>query len=304
MVLRLPVPDLVSLDLLRSVDELGSITKAAQAHRLSQPAASMRLRDLERTLGVRLLERRGGGSRLSGDGKVILGWAEKILDQVGALQEAVYSLRHDVDHRLSIGASLTVAEYLMPDWLVKIRSVAPTTSISLRMGNSAQICDAVRANDVELGFLEGARNPDDLEARYVRNDLLRVVVSRSHNWAKRRANITVEELCSTPILVRESGSGTKEVLDQALGALGQTASVFAELSSTTAIKSAIRSGLAPAVMSELVVSEELRSGDLVAIDVDGLDLTRTIRVVFRGDRVRSRAAKTFLTKVLGVDVDS
>jgi DNA-binding transcriptional LysR family regulator len=264
----------------------------------------MRLRDLERALGVRLIERKGSGSGITSNGEIILEIAVKVIEQVEALQDAASSLRLEFDRRLVVGASLTVAEYLMPTWMAELRRAAPTLTVSLRMGNSTQISDAVRLGELELGFLEGTKIPRDLEAQRVGTDVLRVAVDRSHPWTRRRAALSIDELCSTPILVRERGSGTREVLDEALSEHGRTVTILAEIASTTAIKAAVKGGLAPAVVSVLTVRDELQKGELVAVDVDGLDLTRAISVVTRGDRPRSRAAAIFLDLVFQSELAS
>ncbi|MGC8481420.1 MAG: LysR family transcriptional regulator [Acidimicrobiales bacterium] len=297
MILTHPIPDLISLDLLRSVAEMGSITRAAEVHRISQPAASMRIRDLERVLGVKLVQRRGSGTVLTTQGEVVVEWAGKIIDEVRSLQAAAQALRSDHHAHLELGASLTVAEYLIPNWLATFRHHSPATGVALQMGNSTQVAEMVRAGRVELGFLEGPRAPSDLETQTIRKDRLVVVVSSGHPWSKRASKVSVDEFVKTPLLLREQGSGTREVLEEAVAALGRQVIPFAEIASTTAIKAAIRSGLAPAVMSSLAVADEIDSGALTVVTVQGLELTRSIRAAYRADRALSQPALVFLALV-------
>jgi DNA-binding transcriptional LysR family regulator len=137
MPLAEPVPDLLSLDLLRSVNGLGSIRRASQAHGMSQPAASMRLRTLEKTLGLELLDRTSGRAQLSPTGRAVVQWSEAVFSAMSALLLGTAALR--TEGRLA--ASMTVAEYLVPMWLEKLRIANPSLRVSLEMGNSAQVAE-------------------------------------------------------------------------------------------------------------------------------------------------------------------
>ncbi len=290
--LRQPLPDLASLDLLVSVAALGSISAGAGAHGLTQPAASMRLRSLERVLGVQLLERARTGSRLTPAGEAVVEWAGAVLEEVRGLLAGVAALRSGTSS-LEIAASLTVAEYLLPHWLEQLAARAPA-SVSLQMGNTARVAEMVEHGDTELGFIEGPRPPGRLRTRDLVRDQLAVVVGVRHPWARRRRPVTAAELASTPLLLRERGSGTRDVLATALAGEGRPPTAHMELGSTTAIKAAAVTGAAPAVLPLVAVIAELRAGQLVAVDHAGVDLVRTIRAIWRTDHTLSPAAQRLL----------
>jgi molybdate transport repressor ModE-like protein len=216
MPLALPVPDLVSLDLLQSVAELGSIRQAAQAHGISQPAASMRLRSLERALGLELLDRSSGRARLTPSGLAVVEWSDRILEGVRSLVTGTAALRNEGRTQLRIGASMTVAEYLVPRWIDRLRKAEPGLGVSLQMGNSVQVADMVQQRYVDLGFVEGRSADPDLQSRVIEPDDLVVVVAPSHPWARRRRPLSAAMLAATPLVLREVGSGTREVLETAL----------------------------------------------------------------------------------------
>lgn len=295
MPLPQPSPDLTGLDLLVSVADLGSISAAAAAHGVSQPAASMRLRTLERVLGVELLDRARTGSRLTSAGVATVEWAGAVLNDVEELLAGVAALRNDARSRLHLAASMTVAEYLIPGWLRQFGAAFPGVGVALEMGNSAHVVELVATGEVELGFTEGARPKRGLRARDVRYDELVVVVSVQHPWARRRRPLTAAELAATPLLLREVGSGTRDVLVGALAERSLEPSALMELGSTTAIKTAVIAGTGPAVISALAVEEELRSGKLVAVPCDGLQLGRTIRAVWGAGRTLSYSAGQLVT---------
>lgn len=290
-----PYPDLASLDLLVSVGELGSISAAAHAHGVTQPAGSMRLRALERLLQVPLLDRSTRGARLTPAGMATAEWATRVLGDMRTLLAGTAALRADRTSHLHLAASLTVAEYLVPRWIHQLAVEAPETKVSLEMGNTAHVADIVTRGDVDLGFIEGPRPPGRLRSKELLTDELVIVVAAGHRWSRRRQPISVHELASTALVLREPGSGTREVLTEALQhhALGVTAAM--ELGSTTAIKAAAIGGAGPAVVSALAVRAELQAGQLVAVACEDLQLERAIRAIWTPSRPPPPAASRLLT---------
>ncbi len=275
-----PVPDIRSLDLLRSVAELGSIRQAALHHAISQPAASVRLRALEGVLNVDLLDRSRGRAQLTPTGVAVVQWAGNVLEQMRELIVATQALEVEGQTHLRIVASLTVAEYLVPGWLSHLRVSDPELIVSLEMGNSQHVAHVIESGGADLGFVEGVHEPRTLTSRVVQSDDLAVVVAPSHPWARRRLALSASELAATPLVVRERGSGTREVLDAALARHGLSVNIQVELASTTAIKSAVASGAGPGILSTLAVESEVREGRLVAVAVNDLPLERRLRAVW------------------------
>ena len=291
------VPDLGAMDMLISVARLGSLGKAAEEHGVSQPAVSSRISRMERLLGVALIERSRHGSALTPAGSLVADWAREVVDAAASLDRGVDALRTQSHDRLRIAASMTVAEYLMPAWLSIAHHEDPELGIALELANSAEVAHQVRQGGVDLGFVEGPTPPRGLKASVVGHDCLVVVVGRSHPWARRRGPLAARELAATQLIQRERGSGTRSTLGKALiEALGdmETAPPLLELSSTTAIKSAVQKGLAPAVISSIAVTDEVEHGQLVAVAVRDLDLSRTLRAVWPSGRSLLGPARTFV----------
>jgi DNA-binding transcriptional LysR family regulator len=274
------VPDLGALELLLAVVRLGSVGRAAAELGVTQPAASARIRSMERQIGVALLERSPRGSRPTRAGALVAEWAQQVLDAAQAMDAGIAALQERRDARLRVVASLTVAEYLMPGWLVALHEARPGTAVTLRTANSTEVAEQVRAGKADLGFVEGSHTPAGLSGTVVASDRLLVVVAPRHAWARRRGGVTSEELAGTPLILREEGSGTREVLDRALSSFGGTAPPLLQLASTTALKAAAVSGAGPVVVSELAVADELAGGRLVAVPVRDLDLGRPLRAVW------------------------
>jgi len=289
-----PVPDIRSLDLLRSVAELGSIRQAAGAHHISQPAASMRLRSLERTLDLELLDRSAGRARLTVHGRAVVQWSGAVLEGMRDLLLGTAALRSEGRDTLRIAASMTVAEYLVPKWLNRLRASNPDIGISLEMGNSEHVTRTMLGGGADIGFVEGTGGPPELHARVVSDDDLVVVVAPSHPWARRRRPLSPADLAATPLVLREEGSGTREVLERALGAAGLAPTPLIELASTTAIKASVAAGTGPGVLSRMAVEPEVSDGRVVVVATTGIDLERRIRAIWRGEQPLMPAAARLL----------
>ena len=282
-----PIPDLVALDLLVTVGGTGSISAAAAVHGVTQPAASMRLRALEKALGLQLLERSPTGARLTPAGAATAQWAGVVLQAVRGLQAGVESLRDAGHGRLRIAASLTVTEYLLPSWLRRLAEAAPEVSVSLQMGNTARVADLVAGAEVDLGFVEGPVPPPRVPALHEReicDDELVVVVAPGHRWTRRRRPLTAADVAAGPLILREEGSGTREVLAAALAGQGLIAEASMELGSTTAIKAATVAGGGATALSRLAVAAEVAAGQLVVVPTTGLVLRRAIRALWPAGR--------------------
>ncbi|MEU6059518.1 LysR family transcriptional regulator [Streptomyces sp. NPDC047097] len=274
------VPDLGALELLLAVARHGSLGRAAREVGITQPAASSRIRSMERLLGVALVDRSPRGSRLTDAGALVTDWARRVVEAAEAFDAGAQALRDRRDSRLRVAASMTIAEYLLPGWLIALRAARPGTAVSLQAGNSAAVAELLLAGEADLGYVEGLAVPEGLDGAVVARDRLVVVAAPAHPWARRRRPIAPAELASAALVLREYGSGTRQVLDAALADHGGLAEPLLELASTTAVKAAAVTGAGPAVLSELAVTEELASRRLVEVPVADVSLTRALRAVW------------------------
>lgn len=285
------LPDLEALELLVAVAETGSLGQAAARQGVSQPSASTRIRTLERRLGVRLLTRSPSGSRLTSAGLVVTESARTVLEHAYALVEGAAALRARQHRRLRVTASLTIAEHLMPGWLVTLRDVEPDVHVELNVANSTIVIERLRAGEADLGFIEGQGAPRDMHSRAVARDRLVVVVSPDHPWARKRRPLRPVELATTPLLLREAGSGTRETLEAALIPYGGVAEPVLELGATAPLRLAATAGTAPAVLSALAAADEIAAGRLVEVPSE-LPLGRVLRAVWpRGRELTGSAAR-------------
>ncbi len=281
------VPELRALELLSAVARTGSLGSAAAELGISQQAASSRLRTMEGLVGESLVVRTRRGSGLTSTGELVVQWAARVLEAAEELDAGITALRSDRRGHLAVAASLTIAEHLLPGWLVAVRAEQqqlgqPPTDITMTATNSERVAALVASGEVDLGFVEGPAAPPGLQHRLVGTDELVVVVGPSHPWALRsRRRVTAATLAATPLVVREKGSGTRSVLERALAGL-PTAPPALELSSTAAVRSAVAAGAGPAALGAHTVRDDEATGRLVRIAVSGVDLTRRLHAVWRG----------------------
>jgi DNA-binding transcriptional LysR family regulator len=284
------VHDLDALRAFREVGRHGSIARAATVLGVSQQALSARMRTLERATGLRLLLRAPGGSHLTEQGRLVLGWGEDVLDAADRLEAGIRSIRSGVSHHLTVAASQTNAEHLVPHWLIGLRAAeeadgCPPTVVELTVSNSTGVIELVRGEKAEIGFIETPHLPADLVVQHVRDDELVVVVAPGHHWARLRRPLTFAEIAATPLVMREAGSGTRDTLTEYLAArqpsLEATAAI--ELGTSAAVRSAISAGVGPGVLSRLAVRDDLVLGRLVAVEVEEPPLTRQLIAVWRAE---------------------
>lgn len=285
------VPELSALEVLLAVAGTGSLNTAASQVGVTQQAVSARIASIEAQTGVALVTRTARGSVLTPAGVVVAEWAARVIESATQLDAGLASLRQDRRARLRVSASLTIAEQLLPSWLVALAAEASTVGqveaeVVLHATNSDTVARQVRDGEADIGFVEGPAAPKGLRSRSVGQDRLLVVVRPDHRWARRRRRVEIGELAATRLVTREAGSGTRDTLtaavQAALGANYPLAGPVLALSTTSAVRSAVLAGAGPAVLSELVVADDLSAGRLSTVDVAGLSLHRTLRAVWLG----------------------
>lgn len=295
----MPHIDHESLVLFVGVVEVGSINAVAAKAGRSQQAVSERMRRLERSLGLQLLERGARGSAPTESGKLVADWAADLLAATQTFHARIDSLRADRDADLWVAASQTIAGYLLPGWIGTLKASGRNGATSPRVHavNSVEVVREVREGRVSIGFVETLDLPADLEMRTIGHDELVVVVAPEHPWAKSAQGVAPAELAATPLVVREAGSGTRQALETLLAAFDPALGPVppaAEFSAVISVRTATAAGIAPSVMSSITVAEDLVAGRLVRVPVRGLELRRPLTAVWREDRSIPGTARELL----------
>lgn len=276
-------PALSTLALLVAVVDTGSVGAAARAVGMAQPNASRALAGLEAQAGAALLRRSPRGTTPTATGLVVADQARAVLAAAGRFNEVMGTARgDDLPVSLHVGASMTIAECLLPAWLTRLHRDRPRLRVDVQVLNSAHVIDAVHDGSLPLGFVETPRLPSGINAAPIFQDELVVVISPDHPWARRRSRLGLKELAATRLVVREPGSGTRQALDELLADLDPVAPAQV-LHSNAAIRVAVASGQAPAALSGLAVRHELASGELLRVPLD-VPVSRPLTAIWLGPR--------------------
>lgn len=266
--------------------ETSSVHGAADALDLTSSAVTKRIKGLERRLGVTLFERGRFGLRPTDTARLLYPEAREALAALARAEGVAVAERDHGVQSLTVAASHTVGECLLPGWLAAVRVRLPRVRARVDVVNSEQVLAGVREERFEIGFVEGLDPLDGLDTLVVRRDELVAVVGPDHRWVK-RSSVRAKELEGEAFLAREAGSGTRAVADRALARAGVELVPALEFASIQGVKRALAAG-GFGVMSELAIEAELQVGSLHALPVRDIDLMRTLHAV----RVRGGTLQT------------
>jgi DNA-binding transcriptional LysR family regulator len=272
-----------------------SFTKAAEAVCMTQPAVTFQVRQLEEHFNTRLFDRAHGRITLTPAGQVAFQYAERILGLSAELDARLREITGEDSGPLLVGASTTIAEYLLPRILGEFKARHPGVVPRLFVANSEAVQERVAARTLDLGFIEGDSRLPALASDVCCEDELQVVCAPTHALA-RQAVIAPRALAEHAFVSREPGSGTREVIDHFLTKVGlapESLQVVMEASTPEALKGLVATGLGFTIMSRAAVAKEVRLGELVRIPLLPR-LIRNLSVVYPKERIHSRLVNAFV----------
>ncbi len=288
--------EIFTLRCLEAAARLGSLTAAARALGVSQPAVSVQIASLERHLGARLLDRRARGVRPTAAGESILERARRVLDEFRSLQGDIE--QGALRGLLRIGSTDVVVLHRLPAVLKSFRAKHPGVDLQLIIEGSLVLAEAVRARDIELALLTlPIPNPPGPLRPLYRDPLLFVVAPR-HALAQRRA-VRLEEIAAAQLLAHKTGSVTRGMIDGFFTARGLAPRVVMEVSSPEVLRRMAQSGLGVAILPGVSVAEDLRRGRLRSLAVRGWNLERVSGLLLPPAGPPSRAGREFVRILLG-----
>ena len=287
------------LAVFHAVAEEGGVSRGAVRLCVSQPAVSKQVRELEAALGLKLFDRLPRGVRLTQAGEVLAGYARRLFAVEADAERAIAELKGLSRGSLRVGASLTIGVYLLPEILGAYRKLHPGIDLELEIANTQVIQQKLRENALDVALTEGfvetcepKSDLDDLEAEIFHRDELVAVVPPGHRLLSEEV-VTAAQFCAEPFLMRETGSGTREVVERALAQVKVVVHPTMSLGSTEAIKRAVTAGLGVAIISRLALSTELAAGLLQVVALSNLRIERPLHIVRLRGKSESHAARAF-----------
>ncbi|ASJ76075.1 selenium metabolism-associated LysR family transcriptional regulator [Granulosicoccus antarcticus] len=258
------------LQVFHTVGGVLSFTRAAELLHMTQPAVTHQIRQLEEELNARLFDRSNNRISLTTAGQQVMEYADRILALYDEMQESVKALTGDRTGLVTLGASTTIAEYMLPGLLGGFRQWFPEVQIRLRVANTDAVVSMVADNSIELGVVESEVDNQLLRVEQCQRDELQVIVPPEHELAQKSC-ITVLELTDYPFIYREGGSGTRSVIERYFSEHGVSVNDLNrpfELGSTEAIKGAVQAGVGISIVSRSALQKELSLGQLVALPLN------------------------------------
>ncbi len=284
------------LAIFQTIAQSGSLTIASQRMHISQPAISRQLKWFENSLGLALFERLPRGMRLTQAGEILRDYAARIFDMERSAAAAMRDIVNVDRGELLIGASNTIGTYLLPAWLVEFRGRHPKITLSVFVGNTEQVADGVADWRFAFGFIEGPLHNDKLKVeRLLQDEIVPVVAADAKFLAGKR--LGVQSLTTLPVLAREPGSGTRELVMDMLGALNIVPTNVLSLGNTEALKRAAVQGGGIAWLPRVCMETELSGGQLVPLRWPNLAIRRPLNIVSYAGAYASPAAQAFLDVV-------
>ena len=279
-----------------AVADSGGFSAGAKLQGISQPAVSMQMALLEKSLGVRLMDRRPRGIILTDAGVTLVQYSRRLAELFSETEHALADIRDLKQGRLAIGSSTTIGAYLLPALLAAYRQAHPGVELSVRIANTAEVQQALLDGTLHLGFTEGSAENPELASRVFWKDQLVPIVPANHPLTKRK-RVTLEMLAQEPLIIREPGSGTRTVLELAAAQRGVTLKPILELASTEAIKALVVAGAGVAVISALAIGESAAATNahgIVSLNLADGRIERSLHMLWVKSRHWSKPVEQFI----------
>lgn len=267
---------------------------------LSQPAVSQVIHELEDKLGTRLFDRIGKKLYLTEAGRVFLHYARKTLTTYAEGLKAVNELSGATTGSLAIGASTTIGIYVLPDIIGRFLNRYPGVEFSITIENTKVVEERVLDNAVDFAYVEGPVDSQEVAVEEFCGDELVFITHPRHPWAA-AGWVDIPEVSRGKFILREAGSGTREVFERAMREAGVSYKVAFELGNTEAIKKAVEAGLGVSCISLRSVTREVELGKLAVVKLNQMDIKRTFNLIYHRDKYMSALFQAF-TQFAGEEV--
>lgn len=268
-----------------------NISKAADSLAMSQSAASSALKELEQQFDILLFDRVGKRLQLNEQGRLIRSRTEALLEQAKELEQAL--LQHQDAGPVTVGATLTIGNYLAVSILSDLLREHPDAEVNLTVANTQNIMNQVLNYDIDVGMIEGEIQHPELDIIPWRTDDLCVFCSPSHPLAN-AGELSDEQIQQNAWVLRESGSGTRQAFDRAMHGILSQIPIAVELQHTEAIKRAVSSGLGLGCLSRISVEDDIKRGDIIELTVPQRDFERTLYFILHKKKHKSAGIQRWL----------
>lgn len=288
------------LQVFKTVAEKKSFSAAAQALFISQPAVSMHIKSLEEHFGTRLFDRNTQQVSITEAGSILYQYANKILSLQDEAEKDISRLTGCIQGQLSVGASFTLGEYIIPKILGSFKRQHPQIRALLQVTNTEQIVNLVLKQELDLGLVENRVDNPVLHVKPFLQDELIVALPGEHSLATQKF-IPLDEFVALPLVLREEGSGTRKITEERLAGAGinlLALNVVMELGSTEAVKGAVEAGFGVTVISKWAVQKEYKLGSLMPVRIKDVDLKREFYLVCNKNKFQTSVVEEYISYLI------
>jgi len=282
------------LELFLVAAKLKNFSRAADQMAISQPAFSAQIIKLEKILGAPLFERIGRRLELTEAGMVFERYAQSTLAALREGKQAIDDMSQKVIGALRIGASTTIANYVLPEYLGRYKNAYPMGKVEMMVGNTNQIEQALLRNEIDMGLVEGPVRNKGINVHLFKRDELVVIYSSSHPW-KNRNVVSMEEFQKEPLIIRERGSGTRKVFMDIIDNAHTPLNIIMEIGDTEAIKKSAQANLGVAVVSRSAIDREIKDKSLCCAKIEGYRFERKLSLIILENKYLSNPIKAFIS---------
>lgn len=272
------------------VCEQDSITKAAEKLYISQPAVSNSVKELEDYYGIKLFDRISKRLILTEAGKRVLEYATHIVSLFDEMESNI----HDLDKmgKLNIGSSMTIGTNFMPNFVRRFKDLFPQTDIRVIIDSSDVIEKKIQRGELDFGLIESVVHLESIISETFMDDELAIICNPTHPFCNKTVNI--KDFIGEPFLLREKGSGARELFDDVLTSQGFSITPIWESTNTQALVNAAANGLGISVLPYILIKEELVCGKIGSFKVDGLKFKRKFNIIYHKNKYLTSTAKAFI----------
>ena len=270
-----------------------NMTKVAKKLYISQPSISQAIHEIEEELDVRLFDRIGKKIFLTDEGNVYLSYARRILNLYEEGLKTGSDMSKNEKGKIRIGASTTIGIYILPDIIKGFLQNHEGIEVSLSVNNTEEIEKMILENEVDFAFIEGKSLYDEVVKEEMWEDELIFISSPHHKWNKKEY-LQNDDITHEKLIMREAGSGTREVVESFLENNNIDYTVFMELGNTEAIKKSVEANLGVSCLSKRSVIEKIESGNLSGFRIEGKKITRMLSLIYHKDKFLSNNIKSFI----------
>ncbi len=280
-----------------TVAETKSFSKTSEIIHLTQPAVSLQIQAIEEKYETKLFDRSSSTVTLTPAGETLYKYAKEILALYASAEKTIGKQTGITKGCITIGAGSNIGNYLLPSIITEFKAAHPKVKIYLIVSNTKRVIELLNAGNINLGLVEGDASKQKMNVRKLLSDELLLIVSPEHPWAKKK-EVPISDLIKEPFILREAGSGTRQIIEKILGRHGVTINdmrISSILGSTEAIKDAVENGLGVSIISRWAARKESRYGTLKLLNLREEKMVRDFSLIVHKNSISSGALEEFLT---------